>query len=91
MTDSILRMTEPGAPPTAKQLESWLGEKAHAFWRQTEKTIADRYPGGRVLVVTHGGSIRRVQAAVMGMASPVVENCGRWAVAHEDGSFRPLD
>ena len=26
-----------------------------------------------------------------GMASPVVENCDRWDVAHEDGTFRPLD
>ncbi|MDE3026572.1 MAG: histidine phosphatase family protein [Acidobacteriota bacterium] len=53
--------------------------------------IADRHPRGRVLVVTHGGSLRRVQAAVLGMALPVVENCGRWLVAHEDGAFRAVD
>ena len=53
--------------------------------------IAGRHPGGRVLVVTHGGSMRRVQAAALGMALPVVENCGRWACVCENGSFRPLD
>ena len=30
--------------------------------------IAERHPGGRVLVVTHGGSMRRVQAAATGIA-----------------------
>jgi len=41
--------------------------------------------------VTHGGSMRRVQTAAMGMAMPVVENCGRWLCAYENGSFRALD
>jgi broad specificity phosphatase PhoE len=50
--------------------------------------IAERHPGGRVLVVTHGGSMRRVQTAALGMALPVVENCGRWLCAYENGSFR---
>jgi alpha-ribazole phosphatase len=54
------------------------------------KRIAERHPGGRVLVVTHGGSMRRVQAEALGMALPVVENCGRWACAWEDGSLREL-
>ena len=34
-------------------------------------------PGERVVVVTHGGSMRRIQAAVLGVALPVVGNCGR--------------
>jgi broad specificity phosphatase PhoE len=46
---------------------------------------------GTVLVVTHGGSMRRVQTAALGLALPVVENCGRWACAYENGEFRPLD
>jgi probable phosphoglycerate mutase len=54
------------------------------------KRIADRHPGGRVLVVTHGGSMRRVQTAALGMALPVVENCGRWVCAFENGDFRPV-
>ena len=56
------------------------------------RRISELHPGdGRVLVVTHGGSMRRVQTAAMGMAMPVVENCGRWLCACEDGSFRALD
>jgi broad specificity phosphatase PhoE len=54
--------------------------------------ISERHPGdARVLVVTHGGSMRRVQAAAMGLALPVVENCGRWLCAYRSGSFRALD
>ncbi len=54
--------------------------------------ISERHPGdGRVLVVTHGGSMRRVQTAAMGLALPVVENCGRWLCACENGSIRALD
>jgi 2,3-bisphosphoglycerate-dependent phosphoglycerate mutase len=56
------------------------------------RRISDRHPGdGRVLVITHGGSMRRVQTAALGMALPVVENCGRWLCAYENGSFRALD
>jgi probable phosphoglycerate mutase len=55
------------------------------------RRIAERHPGdGLVLVVTHGGSMRRIQTAAMGMAMPVVENCGRWICAYENGSFRPV-
>jgi broad specificity phosphatase PhoE len=52
------------------------------------RRIAERHPSGRVLVVTHGGSMRRVQTQVLGFALPVVENCGRWSCAWEDGSLR---
>jgi broad specificity phosphatase PhoE len=56
------------------------------------RRISERHPGdGRVLVVTHGGSMRRVQTAALGWALPVVENCGRWLCACENGSFRALD
>ena len=44
-----------------------------------------------VLVVAHGGTLRRVQEAAVGEAQPVFENCGVWAVAVEDGEFRPID
>jgi 2,3-bisphosphoglycerate-dependent phosphoglycerate mutase len=56
------------------------------------RRISERHPGnGRVLVVTHGGSMRRVQTAAMGMALPVVENCGRWRCSCENGRFRAAD
>ena len=48
--------------------------------------IAEKHPAGRVLVVTHGGSMRRVQTETLGFALPVVENCGRWTGAWENGA-----
>ena len=54
------------------------------------RRIAERHSGGRVLVVTHGGSMRRVQTVALGMALPVVENCGRWLCVFENGDFRPV-
>jgi broad specificity phosphatase PhoE len=53
--------------------------------------IVERHPEGRIVVVTHGGSLRRIQAAVSGFAPPVIENCAVWGLAHEDGRFRPID
>jgi broad specificity phosphatase PhoE len=59
---------------------------------QALRRIAELHPGDdRVLVVTHGGSMRRVQTAALGLALPVVENCGRWICACEQGAFRALD
>lgn len=56
------------------------------------RRISERHPGGgNVLVVTHGGSMRRVQTAALGMALPVVENCGRWLCAYENGAIRAVD
>jgi len=54
------------------------------------RRISARHPAGRVVVVTHGGSIRRVQAATLGVALPVVENCGRWLCSCQDGVLRAL-
>jgi broad specificity phosphatase PhoE len=42
------------------------------------RRIVERHPGGRVIVVTHGGSLRRIQAQVNGVAEPVLDNCGVW-------------
>jgi broad specificity phosphatase PhoE len=53
--------------------------------------IAERHPGERVVVVTHGGSMRRIQAAVTGMALPVVANCETWGCVREDGAWRQID
>jgi broad specificity phosphatase PhoE len=72
----------------------FVGESTEAHQERMLRAlrrIAERHPAeGRVLVVTHGGSMRRVQAAALGMALPVVENCGRWLCACEDGSFRAV-
>jgi broad specificity phosphatase PhoE len=83
-----------GLTPMERDATEYVGESTEDHRDRTLRAlreIAERHPDARVLVVTHGGSMRRVQAAVTGFAYPVVENCGRWAVAHEDGAFRPLD
>jgi len=53
--------------------------------------IAAKHPGGRVLVVTHGGSMRRVQTEALGFAMPVVDNCGSWACVWESGRVVAVD
>jgi broad specificity phosphatase PhoE len=83
-----------GLTPAERDAVDYVGESTEehrARMLGSLRRIAERHPRGRVLVVTHGGSLRRVQAAASGMASPVVENCGSWAVACEDGAFRPID
>jgi probable phosphoglycerate mutase len=73
----------------------FVGESTEAHQERMLRSlqrIAERHPGdGRVVVVTHGGSMRRVQTALMGVALPVVENCGRWLCAYEGGSWRLVD
>ena len=73
----------------------FVGESTEAHQERMLRAlrrIAELHPGnGRVLVVTHGGSMRRVRTAAMGMALPVVENCGRWLCACENGEFRAAD
>ncbi len=71
-----------------------VGESAQAHRERVLRAlrrIALDHPGQRVLVVTHGGSLRRVQAATLGIALPVLDNCGRFAVAYEKGALRALD
>src|SRR5262245_6113995 len=79
--------------PERDQVE-FVGETTQAHARRmlrADQRIAERHPGQRVLVVTHGGSVRRVQTAVVGMAAPVIDNCGVWTIAHENGNFRAID
>jgi 2,3-bisphosphoglycerate-dependent phosphoglycerate mutase len=72
----------------------FVGETTAAHRERTLRAlqrIAERHPVAHVLVVTHGGSIRRAQAAALGIALPVLENCGRWTVACEGGRLRAVD
>ena len=50
------------------------------------RRIAERHPRQRVVVVTHGGSLRRVQAAVNGVADPVIDNCEVWSCEFPHGA-----
>jgi broad specificity phosphatase PhoE len=86
--------TWEGLTAVERDRVEFVGESTEAHQERILRAltrIAERHPGGRVLVVTHGGSMRRVQTAALGMAMPVVENCGRWLCECENGSFRALD
>jgi broad specificity phosphatase PhoE len=83
--------TWEGLTAVERDRVEFVGESTEAHQQRMLRAlrrIAERHPGGRVLVVTHGGSMRRVQTAAMGMAMPVVENCGRWLCVCENGEFR---
>jgi probable phosphoglycerate mutase len=59
----------------------FVGESTEAHRERVMRAvrrIAERHPGQRIVVVTHGGSLRRIQAALNGVADPVVDNCSVW-------------
>ena len=83
-----------GLTPAEREQVEFEGETTESHRERTlraVRSIAEQHPAGRVVVVTHGGSLRRVQAAVLGMALPVLDNCAMWVVAHEGGLFRAID
>lgn len=86
--------TWEGLTAVERDRVEFAGESTEAHQeriRRALQRISERHPGdGSVLVVTHGGSMRRVQTATMGMALPVVENCGRWLCAYENGAFHAV-
>jgi 2,3-bisphosphoglycerate-dependent phosphoglycerate mutase len=82
--------TWEGLTAAERDRVEFAGESTEAHQErilQALQRISERHPGGNVLVVTHGGSMRRVQTAAMGLALPVVENCGRWLCTYENGAF----
>jgi probable phosphoglycerate mutase len=77
----------------ARGFEGWHGEPKEAHAERVLRAvrrIAERHPGERVLVVTHGGSLRRVHEH-LGLESGPFENCVVWACVHENGRLRPID
>jgi broad specificity phosphatase PhoE len=71
----------------------WDGETYEAHRERVLEAvdrIAARHPGERVLVVAHGGTMRRVQEVVLGEAEPLFEHCGIWSAVVEDGILRPV-
>src|SRR5690242_8849001 len=81
--------TWEGLTSVERDRVEFVGESTEAHQERMLRAlrrIADSHAAGdRILVVTHGGSMRRVQTAVLGWALPVVENCGRWLCACENG------
>jgi hypothetical protein len=45
MNESGHRITEPGKPPTPKQVEAWIGREAYGFWNRVAQLIERNQPG----------------------------------------------
>ena len=83
-----------GLTPAERESIEYVGESTEEHRERTLRAlraIAERHPEERVLVVTHGGSVRRVQAAVSGFAMPVIGNCDVWACVHDGAALRAAD
>jgi len=81
---------------TAADLDGreWDGESYDAHRERvlaTVRSIALRHGRGRVLAVTHGGSLRRLQEVVLGEPLEVLDNCAVWGIALRHGVFAPLE
>jgi broad specificity phosphatase PhoE len=54
--------------------------------------IAARHPNGRVLIVSHGGSLRTIRRHALRVDSvPLLENCSVYRLRFEDGVLSGLD
>jgi broad specificity phosphatase PhoE len=72
----------------------WDGEPHAAHGERVLRAvhrIVAAHPAGRVLVVAHGGCLRRIQETVDVEVDGWFGNCVLWPLAHEDGAFRPID
>ena len=71
------------------------GESADAHRARvvgTVAAIAARHDGSRILIVSHGGSLRTLLAHALGDDSvPRVENCSIYKLAFRDGLLRGID
>lgn len=77
----------------AAAYEGWQGEPKELHGERVLAAvgrIAERHPEGRVLVVTHGGSMRRVHEHLGLDGRGPFDNCVVWSCAHEDGVLRPI-
>jgi len=76
----------------AKEFAGWQGEPTEAHANRilaALRRVAALHEGGRVLVVTHGGSMRRVHEHLEVDHAPV-GNCVVWRCAHEHGTLRAI-
>jgi uncharacterized phosphatase len=77
----------PDGAPDAESREEHLGRVLAAV-----EEIAARHPGERVLIVSHGGSIRTLRRHALRVDSvPRIENCTVYRLVFEDGVLRGID
>jgi probable phosphoglycerate mutase len=72
-------------PPWDGEMHDAHGERILGVLRR----IARGHPGGRILVVTHGGSMRRVHEH-LDLEAPPIDNCTVWSCVIEDGVLRAI-
>jgi probable phosphoglycerate mutase len=98
VTDADLREIDVGPVEgltidESREFDGWQGEPKEQHAERILRAInriAEHHPGSRVLVVTHGGSMRRVHEH-LGLEDRLIENCVVWTCVHEDGTLRPID
>ena len=57
----------------------------------TVTRIAHEHPGERILVVSHGGSLRALRRHCTGEPVHPIENCGVYELRFEDGALAAID
>jgi broad specificity phosphatase PhoE len=80
--------------PETRERTDWDGEPHEMHAKRilgALRRIAARHHGERVLVVTHGGSIRRVHEHLGLDDTEPLGNCTMWACAYENSGFLALD
>jgi broad specificity phosphatase PhoE len=98
ITDPDLREIDVGpieglTAEESKGFPDWQGEPKDAHAQRildALQRIAERHPAERVLVFTHGGSMRRVHEH-LGLEGGPFENCVVWTCVHEEGALRSID
>jgi len=78
----------------ASAYEGWQGEPTDSHAERVLSAvhrIGERHPDGRVLVVTHGGSMRRVHEHLGLDGRGPFDNCVVWTCTYEDGTLRAID
>ena len=85
----------PTGHELSRLLERALDRTIH--WAEI-RDLAAEHPDGRVVVVSHGGTIRAVAALASELGyneyrrrHPGVGNCSVTRIAYEEDSFRSLD
>jgi broad specificity phosphatase PhoE len=53
--------------------------------------IAHDHPGGRILLVSHGGSLRALRRHCIGEPLHPIENCGVFQLRFKDGAFSAVE
>ena len=74
-------------------IREWDGESKESHRDRTLRAlerVAGSHPGARVIVVAHGGTLRRMHEHV-GLEPTEIGNCTVWTCAHEDGTFRAIE